>query len=146
MHRLAHEVSGGLVVALPGPDEDHNPATAARLADVLRANPAVPYDKRIEVARFIEDLTASYQGGWYSVISLHGGGSPAAMKQEIWRHYPVGSKVELVERLLERGVLASPARAITRNRQPGRCCDAGCTQPAQPVMVPLPPRPSGRAE
>ena len=138
MHRLAHEVSGGLIVALPGPDEDHNPATAATLAEVLRANPAVPYDKRIEVARFIEDLTASYQGGWYSVISLHGGGSPAAMKQEIWRNYPVGSKVELVERLLDRGVLHDETRAITRNRQPGRCCDTGCTTPGQPVMVPLP--------
>ena len=142
MHRLAHEVSGGLIVALPGPDEDHNPATAATLAEVLRANPAVPYAKRIEVARFVEDLTASYQGGWYSVISLHGGGSPAAMKQEIWRNYPVGSKVELVERLLDRGVLGQEphdeARAITRNRQPGRCCDTGCTQPGQAVMVPLP--------
>lgn len=138
MHRLAHEVSGGLVVALPGPDEDHNPATAATLAEVLRANPDVPYDKRIEVARFIEDLTASYQGGWYSVISLHGGGSPAAMKQEIWRNYPVGDKVALVERLLERGVLASNDRPITRNRQPGRCCDQGCSAPGQPVMVPLP--------
>ena len=138
MHRLAHEVSGGLIVALPGPDEDHNPATAATLSEVLRANPAVPYDKRIEVARFIEDLTASYQGGWYSVISLHGGGSPAAMKREIWRNYPVGSKVELVERLLDRGVLHDETRAITRNRQPGRCCDAGCSQPGQAVMVPLP--------
>jgi 4-hydroxybutyryl-CoA dehydratase/vinylacetyl-CoA-Delta-isomerase len=139
MHRLAHEVSGGLIVALPGPDEDHNPATAATLAEVLRANPAVPYDKRIEVARFVEDLTASYQGGWYSVISLHGGGSPAAMKQEIWRNYPVGNKVALVERLLDRGVLApNDDRPITRNRQPGRCCDAGCTQVGQPVMVDLP--------
>ncbi len=138
MHRLAHEVSGGLIVALPGPDEDHNPATAATLAEVLRANPDVPYDKRIEVARFIEDLTASYQGGWYSLISLHGGGSPAAMKQEIWRNYPVGSKVELVERLLERGALAQEGRAITRNRQPGRCCDQGCAAPGQAVMVPLP--------
>jgi len=149
MHRLAHEVSGGLVVALPGPDEDHNPATAATLAEVLRANPAVPYDKRIEVARFIEDLTASYQGGWYSVISLHGGGSPAALRQEIWRHYPVGSKVQLVERLLERGALAAEPtapgeRAITRNTQPGRCCDPGCSAPGQPVMVPLPqPRHAG---
>ena len=138
MHRLAHEVSGGLIVALPGPDEDHNPATAATMAEVLRANPLVPYDKRIEVARFIEDLTASYQAGWYSIISLHGGGSPAAMRQEIWRNYPVGNKVELVERLLERGVLHDETRAITRNRQPGRCCDTGCTQPGQPVMVPLP--------
>ena len=142
MHRLAHEVSGGLIVALPGPDEDHNPATAATLAEVLRANPNVPYDKRIEVARFIEDLTASYQGGWYSVISLHGGGSPAAMKQEIWRQYPVGSKVELVERLLERGVLHDETRAITKNRQPGRCCDMGCAVPGQAVMVPLPEPPS----
>jgi 4-hydroxybutyryl-CoA dehydratase / vinylacetyl-CoA-Delta-isomerase len=141
MHRLAHEVSGGLVVALPGPDEDHNPATAASLAEVLRANPDVPYDKRIQVARFVEDLTASYQGGWYSVISLHGGGSPAAMKQEIWRNYPVGNKVELVERLLERGALHQEDRAITKNRQPGRCCDMGCSAPGQPVMVPLPALP-----
>jgi 4-hydroxybutyryl-CoA dehydratase/vinylacetyl-CoA-Delta-isomerase len=143
MHRIAHTVSGGLVVALPGPDEDHNPETAARLSDVLRANPAVPYDQRIQTARFIEDLTAGYQGGWYSLISLHGGGSPAAMKQEIWRHYPVGSKVELVERLLDRGVLHDPERPITRNREPGRCCDTGCSAPGQPVMVPLPRPPRG---
>ena len=138
MHRLAHEVSGGLIVALPGPDEDHNPATAATLAEVLQANPNVPYDKRIEVSRFIEDLTASYQGGWSSLISLHGGGSPTALKQEIWRNYPVGNKVELVERLLDRGVLAEDNRTITKNKQPGRCCDAGCSQPGQPFMVPLP--------
>jgi 4-hydroxybutyryl-CoA dehydratase / vinylacetyl-CoA-Delta-isomerase len=138
MHRIAHTVSGGLIVTLPGPDEDHNPETAARLSDVLRANPDVPYEQRIQAARFVEDLTAGYQGGWYSVISLHGGGSPAAMKQEIWRHYPVGNKVDLVERLLERGVSNDPDRAITRNRQPGRCCDSGCSTPGQPVMVDLP--------
>lgn len=147
MHRIAHTVSGGLIVTLPGPDEDHNPETAARLSDVLRAHPDIPYEQRIQTARFIEDLTAGYQGGWYSVISLHGGGSPAAMKQEIWRHYPLGSKVELVERLLERGLTAQgeaapaphdPARPITRNRQPGRCCDTGCTTPGQAVMVDLP--------
>ena len=147
MHRIAHYVSGGLIVTLPGPDEDHNPETGAKLSEVLRANPDVPYEQRIETARFIEDLTAGYQGGWYSVISLHGGGSPAAMKQEIYRNYPIGSKVELVERILERGINADgtgdgvphdPARAITKNRQPGKCCDTGCTTPGQPVMVDLP--------
>ena len=147
MHRIAHYVSGGLIVTLPGPDEDHNPETGAKLSEVLRANPDVPYEQRIETARFIEDLTAGYQGGWYSVISLHGGGSPAAMKQEIYRNYPVGSKVELVERILERGINADgsgegvpydPDRAITKNRQPGKCCDTGCTTPGQPVMVDLP--------
>ena len=149
MHRIAHYVSGGLIVTLPGPDEDHNPETGAKLSDVLRANPVVPYEQRIQTARFIEDLTAGYQGGWYSVISLHGGGSPEAMKQEIWRNYPVGSKVELVERILERGIASdgTPAaaphqddRAITRNRQPGKCCDMGCSTPGQAVMVDLPPK------
>jgi 4-hydroxybutyryl-CoA dehydratase/vinylacetyl-CoA-Delta-isomerase len=138
MQRLAHEVSGGLIVALPGPDEDHNPATAAKLSEVLQAAPDIPYDKRIQTARFIEDLTASYQGGWYSVISLHGGGSPAAMKQEIWRNYPLGSKVDLVERLLERGMLRDDKRAITQQRQPGKCCDTGCTAPGRSLMVALP--------
>jgi 4-hydroxybutyryl-CoA dehydratase/vinylacetyl-CoA-Delta-isomerase len=138
MHRIAHYVSGGLIVTLPGPDEDHNPETAAQLADVLRANPAVPYDKRIEAARLIEDLTASYQGGWYSVISLHGGGSPEAMKKEIWRNYPVGNKVDLVERLLHRNVLADTGRKIAAVRQPGKCCDAGCTPPSPTAMVALP--------
>jgi hypothetical protein len=118
-----------------------------QLSEVLRANPDVPYEQRIQTARFIEDLTAGYQGGWYSVISLHGGGSPAAMKQEIYRNYPIGSKVELVERLLERGIAADgsaapaphdPARAITQNRQPGKCCDTGCTVPGTPMMVDLP--------
>ena len=136
MHRIAHYVSGGLIVALPGPDEDHNPETAANLADVLRANPAVPYDKRIQAARFLEDLTASHEAGWYSVISLHGGGSPMAMTQEIYRHYPVGDKVALVERLMERGLVDDPDRPITRNRQPGRCCAQGC-QPGQAVMGPV---------
>ncbi len=140
MHRLAHEVSGGLVVALPGPDEDHNPATAGRLSEVLTARSDIPYQKRIEVARFVEDLTASYQAGWYSVISLHGGGSPEAMKREIYRNYPIGSKVDLVERLHDRGVLADATRRITRNRQPGRCCVAGCQMTELPAeqAVPLP--------
>lgn len=142
MHKIAHYVSGGLIVALPGPDEDHNPETEAKLSDVLRANPDIPYEKRIETARFIEDLTASYQGGWYSVISLHGGGSPEAMKREIYRNYPVGSKVELVERLLDRGLSDDPNRAITQNTQPGKCCSQGCTVPGTPVMVDLPDLPS----
>lgn len=140
MHRIAHYVSGGLIVALPGPDEDHNPETAANMADVLRANPDIPYDKRIQTARFIEDLTAFYQGGWYSVISLHGGGSPAAMKQEIYRNYPIGSKVELVERLLDRGLTDDPDRPISQNKQPGKCCAKGCTAPGTPIMVPRGPQ------
>jgi 4-hydroxybutyryl-CoA dehydratase/vinylacetyl-CoA-Delta-isomerase len=135
MHRLAHHVSGGLIVTLPGPEEDHNPATCARLSELLKGRSDIPYEKRLEVARLIEDLTASNQGGWYSVISLHGGGSPEAMTMEIWRNYPLGNKVDLVERLLERGILADATRRIVKNRQPGRCCIEGCVVPLPEVAA-----------
>lgn len=136
MHRLAHEVSGGLIVTLPGPDEDHNPQTEADLSAVLTARPDVPYEERIKVARLLEDLTASYQAGWYSVISLHGGGSPQAMKGEIYRRYPIPEKKRLVERLLHRGALMTDAGPASNSAQPGQCCDAGCQTPG-PGTIPM---------
>ena len=132
MHRLAHYVSGGLIVALPGPDEDHNPETSASLSAVLGGRADIPAAQRLEVSRLIEDLTVSHQGGWYSVISLHGGGSPEAMKREIWRNYPVMEKVELVENLLDRGLAPGERRATS---QPGRCCATGCEIPSAPVAA-----------
>ena len=135
MHRLAHYVSGGLVVALPGPDEDHNPETAASLAAVLAGRPDIPAASRLEVARLVEDLTATHTGGWMSLISLHGGGSPEAMKREIWRNYPVGEKAELVEQLMERDLLADGRRV---SKQPGRCCATGCEVPEPFAAISLP--------
>ncbi|BBB97820.1 4-hydroxybutyryl-CoA dehydratase/vinylacetyl-CoA-Delta-isomerase [Bradyrhizobium elkanii] len=127
MHRVAHYVSGGLIVALPGPDEDHNPETRASLAAVMGGRPDIPAEQRAEVARLIEDLTVSHEAGWYSVISLHGGGSPEAMKREIWRNYPVMEKAELVENLLGRDLVDQGQRV---SKQPGRCCATGCEVPA----------------
>ncbi|MDW3502849.1 hypothetical protein NQ272_27215, partial [Escherichia coli] len=45
MHRVAHYVSGGLIVALPGPDEDHNPETRASLAAVMGGRPDIPTEQ-----------------------------------------------------------------------------------------------------
>lgn len=126
MHKLAHYVSGGLVVALPGPDEDHNPETAASLAAVFQGRDDIASEQRRDVARFIEDLTVSHQAGWYSVISLHGGGSPEAMKREIWRHYDVAEREDLVAQLIARGVYDQGQKV---SRQPGRCCAKGCDVP-----------------
>jgi 4-hydroxybutyryl-CoA dehydratase/vinylacetyl-CoA-Delta-isomerase len=39
MHRLAHYVSGGLVVALPGPDEDTTPKPRPRYPRCWRGGP-----------------------------------------------------------------------------------------------------------
>ncbi|MCP1849541.1 MULTISPECIES: 4-hydroxyphenylacetate 3-hydroxylase family protein [unclassified Bradyrhizobium] len=133
MHRVAHYVSGGLIVALPGPDEDHNPETRASLAAVMGGRPDIPAEQRAEVARLIEDLTVSHEAGWYSVISLHGGGSPEAMKREIWRNYPVMEKAELVENLLGRDLVDKGQRV---SKQPGRCCASGCEVPT-PSAAPM---------
>lgn len=143
MHRLAHQVSGGLIVALPGPDEDHNPETRADLAAVLSGRADFPASRRAEVARFIEDLTASDAAGWMSVISLHGGGSPEAMKREIYRRYPVFERTQMVNRLIERGVLNDGEAGLAA--QPGQCCDEGCVAPdaAKPISF-VPRRVPGR--
>jgi 4-hydroxybutyryl-CoA dehydratase/vinylacetyl-CoA-Delta-isomerase len=132
MHRLAHTVSGGLIVCLPGPDEDHNPATAGDLAAVLSGAPDIGYERRANISRLMEDLTASYTGGWYSTISLHGGGSPEAMKREIHRSYPIDEKAKVVGRLLERGVLSGDEATTD---QPGQCCDDGCSAPVLPKVA-----------
>ena len=133
MHRLAHDVSGGLIVALPGPEEDHNPATKGDLMDMLQTRPDIPHQKRMDVARFMQDLTASDTAGWMSVISLHGGGSPEAMRREIYRYYPLEERRELVERLLDRGMLDLDDGKKTNN-QPGRCCPVGCQVPKTPDL------------
>jgi 4-hydroxybutyryl-CoA dehydratase/vinylacetyl-CoA-Delta-isomerase len=127
MHRLAHYVSGGLLVALPTPDEDHNPAVSGTLDHIFAGRAGQAAGHRVELARVLEDLTVSSQGGWYSLISLHGGGSPEAMKREIWRHYPIAEKTQLIETLLERGVLAEGSEAS--GKQPGKCCATGCRPP-----------------
>ena len=145
MHRLAHDVSGGLIVALPGPEEDHNPETKGDLMAMLQTRPDIPHQHRMDVARFMQDLTTSDTAGWMSVISLHGGGSPEAMRREIYRYYPLQERRELVERLLDRGVL-NLGDETTRNRQPGRCCPVGCQVPETPqlggpVMTQAAPKP-----
>ena len=131
MHRIANTVSGGLIVTLPHPDDDHNPDTMDKLDTLMSASPDIPPHRRATVARLIEDLTASHSGAWYSVISVHGGGSPEAMKREIFRKYPVAEKSEFVQRLIERGVHENNAAPTP---QPGQCCDTGCEPPEKSTI------------
>jgi len=127
MHRIANNVSGGLVATLPAPEDDHNPVAGVDLGELLGGDPHVPYEKRARVARFMEDLTVSNTAGWYSTISLHGGGSPEAMKREIYRRYPIPERKRLVERLMSRGTALDEAgERVSDAAQPGQCCDTGC--------------------
>jgi 4-hydroxybutyryl-CoA dehydratase / vinylacetyl-CoA-Delta-isomerase len=53
----------------------------------------------LKVARLLEDITASYQGGWYLVISIVGGGPPEAEKIEIMRKYDLEERMSHVEKI-----------------------------------------------
>ena len=131
MHRIANTVSGGLVVTLPHPEDEHNPDTADKLDTLMSASPDIPPHRRASVARLIEDLTASHSGAWYSLISVHGGGSPEALKREIFRNYPIPDKATLVQQLIERGIHKDSANTT---EQPGQCCDTGCQPPEQSTL------------
>jgi 4-hydroxybutyryl-CoA dehydratase/vinylacetyl-CoA-Delta-isomerase len=87
----------------------------------------------MDVARFMQDITTSDTAGWMSVISLHGGGSPEALRREIYRYYPLQERRELVGRLLDRGILDSGGRKAV-SKQPGRCCPVGCQVPQTPQL------------
>lgn len=96
MFRLAHEMAGGIVVTAPTPEDAANPAVKSRVDHYLQGKADALTAERLKLARFLEDVTASYQGGWYSIISLHGSGSPAAETIEILRRYPVDERRALV--------------------------------------------------
>ena len=93
------------------------------LSGLLSAYPEIPHEMVKNVAKIIEDLTASYSAMWYSVISLLDGGSPEAMKRKVFRSYPIIDRTKLVERLMERGVLSGQ---VSNSSEPGQCCDMGC--------------------
>jgi 4-hydroxybutyryl-CoA dehydratase/vinylacetyl-CoA-Delta-isomerase len=56
-------------------------------------------EHRINLARLLADLSASDEGGWYALISLHGGGSPEALRSSAVRQYDLDSRRELAHRL-----------------------------------------------
>ena len=76
-----------------------SPAAGERLARYLQGREDIPSDYRVSVARLLEDITASYQGGWYSVISISGGGSPEATRLEVMRRYDIDERKSLVEKI-----------------------------------------------
>lgn len=92
--RIAHEISGGIVATAPTPEDIAIPEAGELIDRYLVGKHGVTAEERIKMARFIEDLTASKEGGFYSLISLHGGGSPEAMRMSAVRNYDFESQKE----------------------------------------------------
>jgi len=99
MFRASHEISGGILVSSPYPEDMERPDLKTKLTDYMMGKDRIPADYRLKVARLLEDITASYQGGWYSVISIVGGGPPEAEKIEIMRKYDLEERMSHVEKI-----------------------------------------------
>jgi 4-hydroxybutyryl-CoA dehydratase / vinylacetyl-CoA-Delta-isomerase len=99
MFKASHEISGGILVTSPYPEDMERPDVKTKLNDYLMGKDRIPADYRLRVARLLEDITASYQGGWYSVISIVGGGPPEAEKIEIMRKYDLEERMSHVEKI-----------------------------------------------
>lgn len=97
--RVAHEISGGLVVTVPTIEDVESHDNAALIDKYMAAGTGTSAGERIALARLLQDITASTESGWYSVISTHGGGSPAATRLGAWRGYDLKVRRSLARKL-----------------------------------------------
>ncbi|MGE4322459.1 MAG: 4-hydroxyphenylacetate 3-hydroxylase N-terminal domain-containing protein [Sphingobium sp.] len=75
-----HDVSGGLVVTLPGEKDLRNEATGKYMRKYLHTRDDVDVEDRMRVYNMIRDFTADAYGGWAMVAALQGGGGLAAQR------------------------------------------------------------------
>jgi 4-hydroxybutyryl-CoA dehydratase/vinylacetyl-CoA-Delta-isomerase len=97
--RIAHEIAGGIIVNAPTSEDVSDEKAGTIIDKYLKGRSDVATSDRIQMARLLEDLTASGEGGWYAVISAHGGGSPEAMRMSSVKNYDLDSRKNLAKHL-----------------------------------------------
>jgi 4-hydroxybutyryl-CoA dehydratase/vinylacetyl-CoA-Delta-isomerase len=76
--KYLHDLSGGLVLTLPGEADLRNPESGKYIRKYLHTKNNVDVENRMRVYNLIRDLTADAYGGWHFVVALQaGGGLPA---------------------------------------------------------------------
>lgn len=98
--RLLNEVAGGAAVTMPSMKDLRNPEVAPYIEKYFKAAPGVPVMDRIKLFNFIGDLCSSeYAGWWYNEI-IHGSGSPAAERLQMYREFDLEATKRLVKKLI----------------------------------------------
>ncbi|MFH0860372.1 MAG: 4-hydroxyphenylacetate 3-hydroxylase family protein [Candidatus Altiarchaeota archaeon] len=98
---LLQDIAGGLTVTLPSKEDYENPEIRGYMDKYLKGADNISTRDRINLFRFIKDLTASDFGGLFSVAGIHGGGSPQAQCIEILRQYDIDEKKKIVKDLAD---------------------------------------------
>jgi 4-hydroxybutyryl-CoA dehydratase/vinylacetyl-CoA-Delta-isomerase len=93
--RLAHDIAGGFIATLPYEADFKSPETRGYIEKYFAANPKFPTEHRIRMARLLENMT----GGTALAESMHGAGSPQAMRVMLLRETDLEGKKKLARRL-----------------------------------------------
>ncbi len=93
--RLAHDIAGGFIATLPYEADYRAPETGKYIEKYFAANPKVPTEHRIRMARLLENMT----GGTALAESMHGAGSPQAMRVMLYRETNFEHKKKLARKL-----------------------------------------------
>ena len=93
--RLAHDIAGGFIATLPYEADYRNPETKGYIDKYFSANPDFSTEERIRMGRLLENMT----GGTALAESMHGAGSPEAMKIMLYRESNIDHKKALAKKL-----------------------------------------------
>jgi 4-hydroxybutyryl-CoA dehydratase/vinylacetyl-CoA-Delta-isomerase len=111
--RLAQDIAGGLLATIPSEQDLEDPTIGKYVEKYMRGVAGVPARDRIRIARLIEALS----GGTALVESMHGAGSPQAMKVVIQRQLQLDHKMRLATDLA--GITESKETGAAKARMKG---------------------------
>ena len=93
--RLAHDIAGGFIATLPYEADYKSKEVGPYIDKYLAANPKYSTEERIRMARLLENMT----GGTALAESMHGAGSPQAMRIMIYRQANLEHKIDIAKKL-----------------------------------------------
>ena len=93
--RLAQDIAGGLTATLPSEQDLKHPQVGKYVEKYFKGVASVPTEHRLRMARLLENMT----GGSALVESMHGAGSPQAMRIMLLRQANLEQKKALARAL-----------------------------------------------
>lgn len=93
--RLAHDIAGGFIATLPHENDLRSEVTGDYIRKYFVGTPDYTAEERIRIARLVENMS----GGTALAESMHGAGSPQAMRIMIGRESNIEQKEKLAAHL-----------------------------------------------
>lgn len=97
--RLVQDIAGGILATTPSEMDLKNPAIGEYINKYMKGVADIPAETRIRLIRLLEAMTC----GTALVESMHGAGSPQALRIMIWRRASIEHKKRLAEKLAQIG-------------------------------------------